>query len=475
MVKHLLWDMTGKFGAQALSLLLSFVLTRLLDPVEFGIAGIAMVIIFVSSVFLDMGFTRALIQQKETGQQAYSSVFFLNLLLGSLLMLGCFFLAQPIAVFYDQPALKPVLQVLSSLFLINALTIVPTAILTRQMKFKQMAIAGLISASLAGTTSIILAIKGYGVWSLVWQYLLSSGLMALLVFYFAKWRPAMLIDKATLRPLWVYGSRMFSSTLLSTIITRLDVFIIGKLFTAATLGFYTRAQSIDSAVRGFSAGSLSAVFFPAVARLQEDRAELLPLYKRYLHFGSFIAVGAAGLLYVITPDLFRVLFTEKWDGAAVYFQLMCIAGFAWPISAIMVNVIAGVGNSKAYFKLEMIRVAIQLPLYIFGLAIGISFFLWTMVAVRIISLSLNAYFVSSELKIKTGEQLAIVCGYLLQGLIAVLATMAVFYYLPVSNIMVRLFLTLLLYGFLYLLLQYMIKTNAFKELLLFYRRVVVRT
>jgi len=474
MVRNFLWDMAGKFGAQAVSLLLSFVLTRMLSPGEFGIAGIAMVIIFVSSIFLDMGFARALIQRKEVRQAEYSSVFFLNLLLGIFLMTVCFFAATPLASFYNQPQLEPVLRVLSLLFLINSFALVPGAVLSREMKFKWIAIAGLISAVVSGSISIVMAAKGYGVWSLVTQYLLSAVLMAILTFYFAKWSPAFMISKKALQPLWAYGSRMFSSTILSSIVTRLDVFIIGKLFNATTLGYYTRAQSIDSAVRLFSTGSLTSVFFPVASKLQDEKEKLNVLYKRFLHLVSFLSIGISGLLYLITPDLFRILFTAKWDTAAVYFQIMCIAGFAWPISALMVTLISGTGNSRAYFKLELIRITIQLPVYIFGLTYGITTFLWIFAVVRFISLLLNAFFVSREISVKTEEQVFIVFLYLLEASVAVLLTELVFHYFNINSRSFHMLLLMLMYCGIYMAIQFVAKTNAFKELVLVYRRAIIK-
>lgn len=474
MVRNLFWDMAGKFGAQAVSLVLSFVLTRMLSPGEFGTAGIAMVIIFVSSVFLDMGFARALIQGKDVKQAEYSSVFFLNLFLGVFLMAVCFFAATPLASFYNQPQLEPVLRVLSLLFLINSFSLVPGAILTRRMKFKWIAIAGLISAVVSGSISIVMAAKGYGVWSLVTQYLLSAFLTGILTIYFAKWSPGLIISKKALQPLWAYGSRMFSSSILSSIVTRLDVFIIGKLLNTATLGYYIRAQSIDGAVRQFSSGSLISVFFPAVARLQDQREKLTVLYKRFLHLVSFLSIGVSGLLCLIAPDLFRILFTAKWDTAAVYFQIMCIAAFAWPISALMVTLISGTGNSKAYLRLEFIRIAIQLPVYIFGIMAGITTFLWIFVGVRVISLCLNALFVSREIQISASKQLMIIFFYLLLGSITTIVSYYFAGFLLDLAIFGRMIFSILVYIALYFALQFIFNTKIKNEIILLRSRFINR-
>jgi O-antigen/teichoic acid export membrane protein len=216
------------------------------------------------------------------------------------------------------------------------------------------------------------------------------------------------------------------------------------------------------------------VFFPAAAKMQDARDQLFHFYKRYLHFISFLSTGASGLLYLITPDLFRLLFTAKWDIAASYFQVMCVAGFVWPMSALMVTLISGVGNSKAFFKLSVIRIIIQLPVYIIGLSVGIIYFLWIMVAFRIISLSLNAIFVSRELKIKISEQLLIILLYFLQGIIAVMIAGLFVKYVNIDNSTVHILMITLVYCGVYITTQYFIKTNAFKEMVFLYRRLAAK-
>lgn len=464
--------MVGKFGAQTISLLLSFVLTRLLSPEEFGVAGIAMVMIFVSSIFLDMGFAKALIQAKTTSRPEYASVFSLNLILGIFFTCLCFFLATPIAFFYNLPELEPVMRVLSFLFLVNAVSLVPVAILTREMKFKKLALAGLISAVISGTISIIMALKGYGVWSLVTQYMVSTTLAAILTFCFTKWKPVLLLSKKTLQPLWHYGSRMFYSSIFNIIVTRLDVFIIGRLFNANLLGHYTRSQSIDSAIRQFSTGSLISVFFPAVARLQDEKKKLAELYIRFLHIVAFFSAGISGLLYLISPDVFRIIFTAKWDTAAIYFQIMCVAGFAWPVSALMVTLISGTGNSKAYFRLELIKVAIQLPVYLFGFLAGITTFLWIFAGIRVISLCLNAYFASREVTVYTSRQLGITFVYLLFGAAATAGSIFIADLYSAFSAFGRIICSILVYTLLYLGLHLIFDTKMKTEMFLLLQKLV---
>ena len=466
--------MTGKIGVQIVSLLLAIILTRLLNPAEFGVVGIAMSVIFMSSILVDMGFGRALVQQKEIGQIEYSSVFYINLIIGILLTVICFLIASPLAVFYKQPQVAPVLKTLSSLFFINSLSLVPGAIIYREMKFKWISVTGLISALFSGIIGVIMANNGMGVWSLVTQNLVAALIIMILNFYYANWIPMLTIDKIKLKPLWQYGSRMFSSALLNSFVSRLDVFIIGKLFQTSTVGFYTRSQSFDAVARQLTAGSLTSVLFPAVSKLQHDKKAMMRLYIRYLHLISFLGMLLSGLLFLITPDLFRVLFTEKWDDAASYFQLMCISGFVWPISAIMINIIAGVGNSKAYLKVEFFKTLLLLPACIFLFTTGIRFFLWVMAFVRFGTVCFNAWFISKEINITFRKQLSIIAVYLVPNILVVISTHVIINHINPTNHFIRLIYFILIYMLLFSGMQFIFKTGAFRELSGLYRRLKMK-
>ncbi|MBK8301201.1 MAG: oligosaccharide flippase family protein [Chitinophagaceae bacterium] len=146
---------------------------------------------------------------------------------------------------------------------------------------------------------------------------------------------------------------LFFSALLDTIFTRLDVFIIGKIFSSATLGFYTRAQSMDGVVRQISSTSIVSVLFPYLSKVQSDTEKVRELYHRYLHILSFVAFFLCGILYLTADSIFIILFTEKWIEAAILFKIITIAGFVYPISALMVSILSSRGNSVAYLKAEI--------------------------------------------------------------------------------------------------------------------------
>lgn len=189
MFKNILWDIIGKFGSQIISFIISIILTRLLQPEEYGIMGMAMVVIGFAHVFLDLGFNRAIIQKKDTSAIQLASVFYLNTFVAFILTIACYFIASPLSIFYNQPLIKPVFRVLSISFLLNGLNLVPSSILYKKFQYKLNSILVLIASLLSGIVGVLMAYNGFGVWSLVAQSLISSFLIMVLNFIYAKWTP----------------------------------------------------------------------------------------------------------------------------------------------------------------------------------------------------------------------------------------------------------------------------------------------
>lgn len=451
MFKNIIWEYIGKFGNYLVTFLISIVLTRLLTAEEFGIMALVVVVITLAAVFMDLGFNRAIIQQQKISQVQLSTVFYVNVLAAIILTATCFLLAGPLAGFYDQPLIKPIFRVISISFLLNGLNLVPASLIYKQLKLKANSIILIMASLLSGIVGIVMAYNGYGVWSLVMQSLLSSALILIFNAWFIRWRPSLHFDFASIKPLWHYGSRMFASGLLDRLYSRLDSFIIGKIYPAGTLGFYYRAQSMEGFVRTFSAGSIMSSLFPYIAKHQHDIPYLKEIYHKYLHVISFVSIGLSAVLYLLSKDLFIILFTERWSEAAILFQLMMLAGFVWPISSLMVNMISGIGNSKNYLRLEVLKKIVLLPAYLFGFMWGgLQGFIISMVVAYYICLALNIIYVTKDIAVPVGWQVKIIVSYLLLGVLCALCTYALLYFIPAYMHLLRIIITSVIFALLYI-------------------------
>lgn len=450
-IKGFFWDLAGKFSLQGIGFIVSIFLARLLTPEEFGLVGMVMVIIPITQVFMNMGFGAALIQKKKISQNLYSSVFWLNIILGGILTLLLYFTADLIAQFYKREELSALVKVLSLTFIISSFGIVQTIHFTKVLNFKTQAIIAIIASLLSGCIGITLAFYNYGVWALVYQKLVAVFISVIAYWFFSKWRPKFYFSINDIKSIWGFSNKVFLDGIISTIYSKLDIIMIGKLFTASTLGYYTRAQSLDSMVNTFSSGSITRVFFPMISNIQNDKQQVVKIYKIATILVGFISIGLTGFLYVVADDLFIILFTKKWIYSAQLFKLMAIVGFTYPLSSIMVNLISGLGYSGKNLKLGLWKKSVGLLALFFGYKWGIEAFLYACILRNLIGLIMNMVYVSKVINLSILAQLKWVYKPILVALILVLGNELI---TSIENIYLSFIVKGGTFGFSYIILVY---------------------
>lgn len=457
-----LWDFSGRFANYFVLFGTSVVLTRLLTPEDFGVFGILLSVIAVSGIFLDLGFRAAIVQAPAITPVQLSTVFVINLSISLLIVLVLSVGSTILESFYSLPNLSTYITLISSTFVFNAVTSVPSGLIQRELRFKAFSILSLAAALVAGTVSVSMALYGMGVWSLVLSNVANSFALMIGCIIVSGWRPRLTLDLASIRPLWVFGSRLFGSAILETIFTRVDALIIPKLFSTVTLGYYNRAQSLDTVTRTFSATSIISVLFPVFARNQDDPIILTGLYMRALHLISLISFGMSGALAIASTDLITLLFSDRWVESAEYFRIMAITAFVYPTSALMVNLIAARGNSRAFLVLEIAKKAVLLPTYFFLIFGNVIYFLIALGIAYVVCLFLNVIFVAREIPLSAGAQLRAISVYMLAGAISIAAGYAVLTIAPPVTI-VRIVVTLSSFLVSYGLLNWLFRTQGLAE------------
>ncbi len=412
------WDFGGRLASFGVLFVVSVLLTRLLSPAEFGAFAVVLAIIAFSSIFIDLGFRSAIVQSQDTSQQQLSTVFFLNVAIGILLFAGSFLVSGFIEQFYVIDGLANYIKAASAIFVLNSLSLVPGGLLQRELRLKALSVITTIAAAISGTIAILMALYGYGIWSLVAQQLILAAITCLGVFAASKWRPSLSIVPKSIIPLWNYGIKLFLAGLSDSVFTRLDVFIIGKLFPVQTLGFYNRAQSLDNLIKNFASSTTTSVAFPVIARMADQLENVKSFYLRCLNIISFLSFLLIGVLFLTCFDIVIILFTEKWIDVGYYFRIMALTAFVYPVSALMVNLIAARGNSGAFLKLEILKKAVLFPAYLSFFFGGVMVFLIVLGVVYLLALGLNAEFVRREIGIPIGEQLWAIAKYSLPGVVA---------------------------------------------------------
>jgi O-antigen/teichoic acid export membrane protein len=457
---NLFWDYFNRFGNTVFSLITSTILARLLSPADYGLVGISMAVNGLAGIFLNLGFVSAIIQAKELDNKSLSTAFFMNLGISVLIYISLFFSSFWVSQFYNLEELEFIIKVSGISFIVNALNMVPSALMTRGMKFKQMAIISLISSLFSGGLGIFLAVNNYGVWSIVFQQLF-GGIIVLFGFYSStRWFPILYFKLNSISGMLKFGFYMFLSGLLEGIYLRIDIFLIAKVFSPASLGLYTRAQGLDGMIRSISSGSLLNVLFPTFTKIKEDKVQLKQLYYQYFQLISFLFCLLAGVFFIGAEQLFLILFGSQWHMAAVYFKILVLAGFAYPLSSLSLSIIEARGNSKSFFLVELVKKVLFLPTYFIAYFYGIIPFLISFVVGGFIATFINVRFLKFELAISVWQTIKFLCTYLFASIGIIALITAIQYQLNYHNSIFMVFIEIIAFISIYLLFNFFTKSKG---------------
>ncbi|PLX00620.1 MAG: flippase [Marinilabiliales bacterium] len=390
--KGFLWSGIERFSIQGLRFILGLVLARLLLPADYGLIGMLTIFLAISQTFIDSGFTRALIQKKDRDETDYSTAFFFNIGVGIFFYLLLFIGAPYIAKFYDTPELTRLTRFIGINVFINSLAIVQRAKFTINVDFKTQSKASISAVLIGGFVGIAMAYKGYGVWSLVTQSLLRNGLQTIFLWILSKWKPQLVFSKASFRQLFSFGSKLLIASLLETIYRNIYLIIIGKLFSAQDLGYYTRAKQFQLFPSENITGIINRVTFPVLSSIQDEEEKLVNAYKKFIKLATFIIFPLMIGMAAVAEPMIRLVLTEKWIQTVPLLQLLCFAGMLYPVHAINLGIINVKGRSDIFLKLEIIKKIITTVIILVTFSFGIKAMVIGQIAISFLSLFINTYY-----------------------------------------------------------------------------------
>lgn len=375
--KGLYWSAASNFANQGMRFVFGLILARLLSPDAYGVIGMLTVFLCVVQVFIDCGFSQALIAKQDRTQTDFSTEFYFNIGVGLIGYCLLFISAPFIADFYNMPLLTSVLRVVGLGVIINSLCVVQSAQFSIRLDFKTPAKIGVSTNLFSGVVGIILAYYGWGVWALVFQQLASGILYGILVWILAKWRPTFEFSKDSFKYLWSYGSKILASSLIQQVYDNLYPLVIGKFFSARQLGLYSRAQGFATLPSSNVSGILGSVTFPILSKINNDTPRLMRIYRQMIKTAAFIVFPLMLGLFAISDPLVKVLLNRQWYDCILILQLLCCALLWQPISAINLSILKVIGRTDILLKLEIIKriagiisIVCSVPFGIIGMCIG---------------------------------------------------------------------------------------------------------
>ncbi len=435
-VKGVAWTSLNRVLNMGLSFVIGIILARLLSPDDYGLLAMIAVFNAIAFAFLDSGFGSALVRKPDLTEDDNTTAFFFNLAVGTVMFGVIWVIAPWVSVFYDKPILTPLLRAEGSLLIVTAFKIVQNTQLTRALNFKAMMIIRVVASVVGGVVGIISAYSGFGVWALVVMHIADALISLVLLWVISPWRPRGKWSKRSFNYLWGYGSKLLASGLLDTIYGNIYPIVIGKFYSAADLGQYSRAKGYAGMPSQTLTGVIQQVTFPVLSQIQDDDQRLGNNYRRMLRFTVFIVfpimIGMAALAHPLVISLV----TDKWAQCVPYLQIICFSSMWYPVHAINLNLLQVKGRSDLFLRLEIIKKALITVVVFICVPLGIMGICYGAVFTSLACLAINTYYTGKLINVGFVRQMLDMTPTLL----ASLAMGAVVYFavMPFSSDVVKL-------------------------------------
>lgn len=419
-------------GQQTLALILnltfSILLARVLNPEEFGLIGMISIFIALGRVLMSGGLADSLIQSQETNQIDYSTVFFTNVIFSIVIYVIIFFVAPYVSVFFEREELISILRIYGLVVLIFPLNLVQFVLLTKALNFKKTLAIRIPSIIVGGITGMLMALNGFGVWSLVGMYLIQALSDTLQLWLKSVWRPSMIFSVDSFNKHISFGSKITAANMLNAIFQNIYNIAIGKLFSAQILGFYTRSQTLANLPVYNLQEILDNVTFPLLSKIQNDTSKMRETFKNIFYLITIVITPILLFSIIISEPLFRFFLTEKWLPAVPYFRLICLGGVFIPLVKNNLNILKALGKSSLMLRLNLFEKLILISGFSMIFPFGIYGILYFQIGAFFLSFLVNAYFSGKYIGYGMLNQLMDFLNVFMMAIIPAAFAGTIFYY-----------------------------------------------
>ncbi len=451
-VKGVFWQGLERVGSYGIGFVVSVILARRLSPEEFGVIAIMLVFITLSNVFIDSGFSTALIQKKDMEQADCCSVFYINIVM-SLVLYGILYLASPyIADFYETKELTLYLHVFSLILIIRSFSLVQNALLRKRMLFHLSFRISWVALIISGIIGIGMAYSGCGIWALITQQLTNALITVIMQWYWVKWRPQWLFDWERTKELFRFGWKMFCSSFLDTLYNDIYSLIIGKISDLKMLSYYDRGKQYPKYGMDIINSTIGAVLFPAFSELQNNRPKMKLLAQRGLKSIMFIVTPTLAFLFVFADYITIVLLTEKWLSSVIFLRLCCITFFFWPFHTTNLQIITACGRSDVFLILEIIKKIQEILVIAITYRFGVVTMVAAGAAMGLVGMIENSWYNRKLIGYAPWQQLWDTSPITI--ITVVISAVSYLIVIPVHNIWLKLIVGTIVFGGLYLISTY---------------------
>lgn len=461
LAKNLVWSIVERLTSQVLYAVISIVLARLLLPEQFSTVALVSVFVNLVGVVVQSGFCSALIYDDAADQEHYSTAFFSTLVITLALYLMMFLAAPYIARFYNDSSLVSILRVMSFQFVFQGVYSILFAYMSKHMLFRKNYFATLVGSSTAATVAIVLALRGYGVWSLVCLSMVEAFTSSVVLWKLLHFKLTFTFRFDIAKSMFKYCWKLVGVDLLNSLYSSLNSLIIAKRYKKAELAYYTKSYNIPQMLLGSVNTAISKVLFPAFSETKDDFNAIKSMLRRGIQVTNYMLMPLLVGLAAVAKGFTVLVFTEKWTGMIPYLQIMCMVWVFQPVQIYVVQAFKAIGKSDMYLKLEMLKKIVAICILLFFLAvvqkpIAIA---WALLLGQIASAVINMPSLRRLFAYSYREQIKDLCSSMV--MCAVMAAGTILAGTLFGNMLLRTIVQVAVGAAIYVLLSFVTKNTSF--------------
>lgn len=403
-LKGLFWSGIDQFGMYFIRFGFTIWIARLLSPEDYGLIGLMAIFIAVAGMFTESGLNMALIQKKNADQKDFSTVFWFNIIVGFFFYIIIFSFSEEIAYYFNEPRLESIAKVVSLSLIIGPFAGIQSVRLSKEINFKKQTKISFVVTIISGTTGVILAIKGFAVWALIFQTLIGAFIRSLLLWVSSSWKPANVFSIKRFKELYNYGWKIFLQGLSNAIFTNMYYPFIGKYFSTADLGFYTRGKRFYDTFILQTTIAYGQVAFPVFSSIQNETERFFHAYIKTYRLLILFFFPLVTILIATTDPFIHFFLTEKWMPAAPYIKMFFLMGLFYPIYMLNQNIFNALGRSGLSLKVDILSKILLFSSLILTYKFGILAIIGGQVVAGLLAYIITSFLIQKIIAYSISEQ-----------------------------------------------------------------------
>lgn len=465
------WSFINLFLTRGASFFATVFLARILSPKDFGLLGMIIIFMGIGTTLINSGLSQSLIRSNDAGDIDYSTVFYTNIGLSILVYIIIFIIAPFIAFFYKQEVLTNIIRIYCLGFIISATSSIQTAILTKEMKFKKMTQYQIPATVISVFSGILLAYQGYGVWSLVYMYLINQLISSMVFWYKSKWKPNLVYSVKIIKKHLNFGYKLMLSSLLNTVFKNIYNVIIGKYYALNILGFFERSQTFQHYIVSTLTEIISNVSYPLLSKIQDEKEKMIAVFKKIIVNTFFIVAPVMLGLTVLANPLFQLVIGEKWMEAVPFFQILCVSGIIYPLHFLNINLLKVLGRSDLFLKIEIYKQILVLIVILIAFKYGVIGLLISIIVHSFLGFFINTYYTNRLIGYGPKKQLLDLLPFLILSIISSGLMFCIYSVLGNFNLFMQLLLPMIAGVIFYILANYFLNLRPLIEVIILLKKI----